>query len=78
MPPCYDRYEISFAFASATCERTIDRQQMQKAEYRRFNIQDIQPGDDYAAIRQAVLRRYEKVAGGEGRVPTLILIDGSY
>ncbi|MDA0191010.1 MAG: helix-hairpin-helix domain-containing protein, partial [Proteobacteria bacterium] len=45
-------------------------------EYRRFNIQDIQPGDDYAAIRQAVLRRYEKVAGGEGRVPTLILIDG--
>lgn len=49
---------------------------MRKSEYRRFNIQDIQPGDDYAAIRQAVLRRYEKVASGEGRAPTLILIDG--
>ncbi|MBN9424094.1 MAG: excinuclease ABC subunit C [Candidatus Accumulibacter sp. 66-26] len=49
---------------------------MRKSEYRRFNIQDIQPGDDYAAIRQAVLRRYEKVASGEGVAPTLILIDG--
>jgi excinuclease ABC subunit C len=49
---------------------------MRKSEYRRFNIKDIQPGDDYAAIRQVVLRRYEKVASGEGVVPTLILIDG--
>jgi excinuclease ABC subunit C len=49
---------------------------MCKSLYRRFNIKDIQPGDDYAAIRQAVLRRYEKVATGEGVAPTLILIDG--
>ena len=49
---------------------------MQKSEYRRFNIKDIQPGDDYAAIRQAVFRRYEKVASGESAAPTLILIDG--
>jgi excinuclease ABC subunit C len=49
---------------------------MRKSEYRRFNIEDIQPGDDYAAIRQAVQRRYEKLLSGEGVAPTLILIDG--
>ena len=49
---------------------------MRKAEYRRFNIKDIQPGDDYAAIRQAVFRRYEKVASGDSVAPALILIDG--
>ena len=49
---------------------------MRKSEYRRFNIQGVQAGDDYAAIRQAVQRRYEKVAGGEAVAPTLILIDG--
>lgn len=49
---------------------------MQPREYRRFNITDIQPGDDYAAIRQVVQRRYEKVASGEAVAPTLVLIDG--
>ncbi len=49
---------------------------MRKAEYRRFNINGIQPGDDYAAIRQAVLRRYEKLLTGDAAAPTLILIDG--
>ncbi|MBW7899899.1 MAG: excinuclease ABC subunit UvrC [Rhodocyclaceae bacterium] len=49
---------------------------MKKSEYRRFNIRDIQPGDDYAAMRQAVQRRYEKVAAGESVAPDLILIDG--
>ncbi|MBS1197482.1 MAG: Excinuclease subunit, partial [Proteobacteria bacterium] len=49
---------------------------MKKSDYRRFNIRDIQPGDDYAAMRQAVSRRYDKVASGEGVAPDLLLIDG--
>ena len=49
---------------------------MRKSEYRRFNVRDVQPGDDYAAMRQAVLRRYEKVSSGESPAPALILIDG--
>lgn len=49
---------------------------MRKSEYRRYNIRDIQPGDDYAAMRQAVTRRYDSLAEGEGTAPDLILIDG--
>lgn len=49
---------------------------MKKSDYRRFNIAGIQPGDDYAAMRQAVTRRYDGIAAGEGIAPDLILIDG--
>ena len=49
---------------------------MRKSEYRRFNIKDVTAGDDYAAIRQAVFRRYEKVVAGDSVAPSLILIDG--
>jgi len=49
---------------------------MKKSEYRRFNIRDVTPGDDYAALRQALSRRYAKVGAGETARPDLVLIDG--
>jgi excinuclease ABC subunit C len=47
-----------------------------KKEYRRFNIAGITPGDDYAALHQALLRRYARVKEGEIQCPDLLLIDG--
>jgi len=47
-----------------------------KAEYRRFNIAGIQPGDDYAAMYQALTRRYKRVRDGEAVKPDVLLIDG--
>jgi len=50
--------------------------QMRTALYRRFNIEGVEPGDDYGAMRQALMRRYEPVARAEGATPNLVLIDG--
>src|SRR5690348_3596431 len=47
-----------------------------KKEYRRFNITGVTPGDDYAALRQALERRYRHVRAGEVPPPDLLLIDG--
>jgi excinuclease ABC subunit C len=47
-----------------------------KKEYRRFNIRGVTPGDDYAALRQALERRYRHVRDGEVPPPDVLLIDG--
>jgi len=47
-----------------------------KSDYRRFNIEAITGGDDYAAMRQALERRYTRLKKGEGKMPDLLLIDG--
>jgi len=47
-----------------------------KKEYRRFNITGVTPGDDYAALRQALARRYARIREGEYPAPDLLLIDG--
>jgi excinuclease ABC subunit C len=47
-----------------------------KSEYRRFNISGIAPGDDYAAMNQALTRRYKRVREGEVTAPDVLLIDG--
>jgi excinuclease ABC subunit C len=47
-----------------------------KADYRRFNLRELTPGDDYAGIEQAVERRFARVLRGEAPMPDLLLIDG--
>lgn len=47
-----------------------------KADYRRFNISGVGPGDDYGALRQALTRRYSRLKRGEAAMPDLLLIDG--
>jgi excinuclease ABC subunit C len=71
-------FDISHTMGEATVASCVvyDRGQMQKSEYRRFNIRGITPGDDYAAMRQVLERRYERVSAEAGRIPDLVLIDG--
>jgi excinuclease ABC subunit C len=47
-----------------------------KSEYRRFNIKDVAPGDDYGAMNEALRRRYARVQQGEVPLPDVLLIDG--
>lgn len=47
-----------------------------KSSYRRFNIDDIEPGDDYGAMAEALRRRYTRVKRGESPLPDLVLVDG--
>ena len=78
MPERIECFDISHTQGEATVASCVvfDPQGPVKADYRRFNIRDVAPGDDYAAMEQALTRRYARVQREEARLPDLVLIDG--
>lgn len=71
-------FDISHSMGEATVASCVvfDETGPRKSDYRLFNIEGITGGDDYAAMHQALTRRYQRLKTGEGRLPDILFIDG--
>jgi len=78
VPERMECFDISHTMGEATVASCVvfDQNGPVSSDYRRFNIEDVAPGDDYGALSQALTRRYRRVKEGEGKFPDLLLIDG--
>ena len=78
VPQRMECFDISHSSGEATVASCVvfDRNGPLKSDYRHFNIEDITGGDDYAAMHQALSRRYTRLKKGEGKLPDILLIDG--
>lgn len=77
-PARMECFDISHSHGENTVASCVvfDENGPLKSDYRLYNIEDITAGDDYAAMRQVLTRRYRRVAAGEGKRPDLVFIDG--
>ncbi|MEO7199458.1 MAG: excinuclease ABC subunit UvrC [Dokdonella sp.] len=78
LPQRLECFDISHTMGEATVASCVvfGPEGAMKSNYRRFNIEGITPGDDYAAMHQALSRRYRRIKAGEGQLPDVLLIDG--
>ncbi|MDD4904906.1 MAG: excinuclease ABC subunit UvrC [Methylobacter tundripaludum] len=78
LPKRLECFDISHTQGDQTVASCVvfDREGPVKSAYRRFNIEGITGGDDYAAIHQAVFRRFKRLKQGEHTAPDILLIDG--
>ncbi|MEM6302972.1 MAG: excinuclease ABC subunit UvrC, partial [Pseudomonadota bacterium] len=78
VPERIECFDISHSSGEATVASCVvfDQEGARKSDYRRFNIEDITAGDDYAAMNQALNRRFKRLRDEEAPMPDILLIDG--